>query len=154
VRELHLIRASDDKRRVDLEGVGSVRFTNMWGTKLTISAAGHGEWHLARSRRGTSITDTAGVAVAQITAAGVVHDGRVIEVTSPHQGMLERRPPFVISENGREIATAAPQIWSEKPLAVTIIDDAFATAEPLLFLLALYRAQLIAASRFASAPIN
>jgi hypothetical protein len=42
-------------------------------------------------------------------------------------------------------------VWSEKPTAVTVVDEDFAARHPLLLLLALYRAQLIAQSHFAGA---
>jgi hypothetical protein len=31
MRELQLVRSTEDKRRLDLAGVGTVRFENMWG---------------------------------------------------------------------------------------------------------------------------
>jgi hypothetical protein len=42
-------------------------------------------------------------------------------------------------------------VWDEKPVDVTILDEDWASRDPLLFLLALYAANLIAQSRLAGA---
>jgi hypothetical protein len=154
MRELQLVRSADDKRRLDLEGVGSVRFENIWGTKLVLTASGGGAWRIAGRgpfRRSSAATDALGTTVATMSRRGVEQGDRVVEVTTPHQGLLERRPPFVIVENGRELARVAPRVWDEKPLDVTLLEEEFAANDPLLFLLTLYRAQLVAASRQAGA---
>ncbi|HMJ96183.1 MAG TPA: hypothetical protein VK486_10035 [Thermoleophilaceae bacterium] len=151
MRELQLTRSPDDKRRLDLPGVGSLRFENLWGTKLRLSAPGHGEWRVVRSRRGVTVSDADGTTVAAFAGKGVEHGDVAIEVTTPHQGLLERRPPFVLLEGDRELARMAPSVWSEKPTAVTLFDEDFAARHPLLLLLALYRAQLVAQRRMASA---
>jgi hypothetical protein len=151
MRELQLIRSADDKRRLDLAGVGSVRFENLWGTKLRLTAPGHGEWSVVRSRRGVAVSDAVGMTVAAFSGKGVEHGGVTVEVTTPHQGLLDRRPPFLLLEGDRELARVGPSVWSEKPLAVTLLDEDFAERHPLLFLLALYRANLVASSRQAGA---
>jgi hypothetical protein len=154
VRELQLLRSPDDKRRLDLAGVGYVRFENMWGTKLVLVAASAGEWRVAGRlmfRGETTATDAAGTTVAKIAGNRVEYGDRTVEVTTPHEGLLEKRPPYLVVENGREIAHVASQAWSEKPLDVSILDEEFVTTDPLLFLLALYTAQLISARRSASA---
>jgi len=149
--ELQLTRAPDDKRRLDLPGVGSVRFENIWGTKLRIAAPGHPEWRVVRRRSGVTVSDPDGRTVAAFAGARVEHGDVAVEVTTPHQGPFDRRPPFVLMEGGRELARIAPSVWSEKPVAVTVLDEDFVAREPQLFLLALYRAQLVAASRMAGA---
>ena len=151
VRELQLTRSADDKRRLDLPGVGSLRFENIWGTKLRLTAPGHGEWRVVRRRRGVTVSDADGMTVAAFTGRGVEHGDVAVEVTTPHQGLLDRRPPFLLLEGDRELARMAPSVWSEKPTAVTLLDEDFAVQHPLLLLLALYRAQLVAASRQAGA---
>jgi hypothetical protein len=154
VRELQLVRSPDDKRRLDLPGVGHVRFESRWGNKLVLAAPDRGEWRVAGRlmfRSETTATDAAGTTVARIVGNGVEYGDRAIHVTTPHQGLLEHRPPFLIVENERELARVASQLWSEKPLDVTILDEEFVESDPLLFLLALYTAQLIAASRSAAA---
>jgi hypothetical protein len=151
MRELELTRSPDDKRRLDLAGIGSVRFENIWGTKLRITAPGHGEWRVERSRRGMTVSDADGMAVAAFAGARIEHGDVVVEVRTQHQGLLERRPPFLLVAGDRPLGRVAPSVWSEKPVAVTVVDENFAARYPLLFLLALYRAQLIAASRFAGA---
>jgi hypothetical protein len=151
MRELELIRCPDDKRRLDLAGVGSLRFEDLWGRKLRLSAPGHGEWRVVRSRRGVTVSDEAGATVATFTDAGVEHDGVAVDVTTPHQGLLDGRPPFLLLEGDRELARIGPLVWREKPTPVTLLDEEFAAREPLLLLLALYRAQLVAQSRMASA---
>jgi hypothetical protein len=148
--ELQLIRSPDDKRRLDLPGVGSLRFENLWGTKLRITAPGHGEWRIVRRRSGVTVSAADGTTAAAFTDRGVEHGGVVVEVTTPHQGLLERRP-FVLVQGDRELARMAPSVWSEKPTAVTLVDQDFAARHPLLLLLALYRAQLTAQRRMAAA---
>ena len=128
-----------------------MRFENLWGTKLRITAPGRGDWHVVRRRRGVTVSDADGTTVAAFTHRGVEHGDVAVEVRTPHQGLLDRRPPFLLIDGDRELARIEPSVWSEKPLAVTILDEDFATRQPLLLLLALYRAQLIAASRHAGA---
>jgi hypothetical protein len=154
MREIELTRSPDEKRRLDLPGVGTVRFENMWGTKLRLSAPGHGEWRVVRSRRGVAVSDMDGAAVASFDGARVEHGDVVVEVRAPQPGLLERRPPFVVVEGERELARIEPKVWSEKPTAVTIVDDDFAARHPLLLLLALYRTQLIAQSLYARAAAS
>jgi hypothetical protein len=151
MRELQLTRSTEDKRRLDLPGVGSVRFENIWGTKLRLTAPGHGEWRVVRRRGGVTVSDADGMTVAAFTHRGVEHGDVAVEVTTPHQGLLDRRRPFLLLEGDRELARVAPSVWSEKPTAVTVLDEDFAARHPLLFLVALYRAQLVAASRQAAA---
>ena len=153
MRELQLVRSSNDKRRLDLQGVGSVRFENMWGTKLCLSAPGQVDWRIAgRWRRGaTTATDATGAVVATLVGQRVEHGQRAVEVTTPHQGVFDRRPQFVLVENDREIARVAPHVWNEKPLDVTLMDEDFAAEEPQLLLFALWAANRIAASRQAGA---
>ena len=153
MRELQLIRSADDKRRLDLHGVGSVRFENMWGTKLCLSAPGHVDWRIAgRWRRGaTTATDATGAVVATLVGRRVEHGHRALDVTTPHQGIFDRRPPFVLVEGDREMARVAPQVWSEKPVDVTLMDEEFAAEQPQLLLFALWVACRIAASRQAGA---
>jgi hypothetical protein len=153
MRELQLIRSPDDKRRLDLHGVGSVRFENTWGTKLCLSAPGHVDWRIAgRARRGaTTATDATGAVVATLVGRRVEHGHRALDVTTPHQGIFERRPPFVLVEGDREMARVAPQVWSEKPVDVTLMDEEFAAEQPQLLLFALWVACRIAASRQAGA---
>ena len=150
MRDLQLVRGTDDKRRLDLEDVGSVRFENVWGTKLVLAAPGAGEWWIAGRgpfKRASVATDATGQTVAAFAAGRVEYDDRVVQVTTPDQGLLERRPPFVIVENAHELARVTPRVWDEKPLDVTLLDEAWASQDPLLFLLALYAANLIAISR-------
>jgi hypothetical protein len=153
MRELQLTRSPGDKRQLELPGVGSIRFENRLGTTATIAAAGCGDWHMSRGlfRGPTIATDAAGVTVAQITRSGVESAGRVLVPTTPHQGPLDRRPPFMLVEGERELARIAPHVWNENPLDVTVLDDVFAERDPQLFLFALYAANLIASSRMASA---
>jgi hypothetical protein len=154
MRDLQLIRSTDDKRRLDLEGFGSVRFENLWGTKLVIAAPGSGEWRIdgrGPFKRASVATDAAGTQVAAFSAGRVEYGDRVVEVAAPQQGLLERRPPFEIVEGTRELARVTPRVWDEKPLDVTLLDEEWASNDPLLFLLALYAANLIAQSRQADA---
>jgi hypothetical protein len=106
MRELQLTRATDDKRRLDLPGVGSLRFENIWATKLRLTAPGHGEWRVVRRRRGVTVSDADGMTVAAFTGRGV--EQRDV-------GPLDRRPPFLLLEGDRELARMAPSVWSEKP---------------------------------------
>ncbi|HEV7847034.1 MAG TPA: hypothetical protein VGO83_12330 [Thermoleophilaceae bacterium] len=149
--ELQLTRSKEDKRRLDLAGVGSVRFENLWGTKLRLTAPGQGEWRVVRSRRGVAVSDAAGTTVAAFVGDGVESGDVAVEITTPHQGLLGRRPSFLLLHGERELARVDPSVWSEKPLAITVLDEDFVARHPLLFLLALYRAQLVAASRQAAA---
>jgi hypothetical protein len=154
MREVQLIRSAEEKRRLDLDGVGTVRFENMWGTKLCVSAPGRGDWRInARTRRGAPLaaTDTTGAVVATVVGRRVEQGDRAVEVTTPDQGLFDRRPPFVLVADGREIARVAPHVWSEKPLDVTITDEGFADEQPQLLLFALWIACRIASSRMAGA---
>lgn len=156
MRETALTRDPDDKRRLDLPGVGTIRFANRWGTELELSAPGHDPWRIKRPmfRGAMTITDPAGGTAATMDDGGVEHGGRKVRVDAPRQGLLERRPPFLLLEGDRELARIAPRVWDEKPVAVTLLDESFAEQEPLLLLLAFYRANLVASSRMASAAVS
>ncbi len=124
------------------------------GTKLVLAADAGGEWGISVrlfGGPGPQATDAAGTVVAALKRGRIEYGGRVVEVTTPHQGLMERRPPFVIVENGREIARVAPKVWDEKPLDVTVLDEEFLARDPLLFLFALYGANGIAGARPAAA---
>lgn len=154
MRETALIRDSGDKRRLDLEGVGTVRFTDRLGRQLEISAPGRDPWRVKRPmfRGATTITDPAGATVATLVEGGVEHGGRTVRVTTPDtEGLFARYPPFLLLEGDRELARIDPRVWDEKPVAVTLLDETFAAEEPQLLLLGLYRANLIASSRMAGA---
>ncbi len=151
MRELQLTRSPDDKRRLDLPGVGSVRFENLWGTKLRITAPGHGEWRVVRSRRGIAVSDADGMTVAAVVGARVEHGDVAVEVRTQHQGLLERRPAGS-SGRGRSRAGSRRAVGVEREAhRGDRREEDFAARHPLLFLLALYRVQLIAASRMAGA---
>jgi hypothetical protein len=155
MRELQLTRSPDDKRRLDLPGVGSVRFENMWGTKLCFSSAGGAEWRIAGRRRGpVEVRDALGTTVATIDGRRATQGDRHVDVITPHQGLLERRPPFVLLEGDRELARVASRVWDEKPIDVTVLDEDFVSREPMLFLVALYAANRIASSRQAAAAAS
>ena len=157
MRELQLIRSAEDKRRLDLDGVGSVRFENIWATKLCVSAPGRVDWRIGgRARRGAPLTatDATGAVVATLVDGRFEHGDRAVAVTTPHQGMFERRPPFVLVEGDREIARVASKVWDEKPVDVTLIDEDFAAEQPQLLLLGLWVACRIAQSRMAGASVG
>ena len=61
--------------------------------------------------------------VATLVGARVEHGGRAVDVTTPHQGPFDRRPPFVLVEGDREIARVPPHVWDEKPLDMTLMDE-------------------------------
>jgi hypothetical protein len=67
------------------------------------------------------------------------------------RGCSSAAPAVLLLEGDRELARVAPSVWSEKPTAVTILDENFAARHPLLLLLALYRPQLAAQSHMAGA---
>jgi hypothetical protein len=154
MRELQLTRNPGDTRQLELAGVGTMRFGNRLGTKATIAAPGRGDWFMQRGlfRGPATAHDVAGATVAQVTGSGRVESaGRLLLATTPHQGLLERRPPFLLLEGEHELARVAPTVWSEKPLDVTILDEAFAERDPQLLLFTLYAANLVASARMASA---
>jgi len=101
-----------------------------------------------------TITDPAGSTVATMDGDGVEHGGRTVRVTTPDPvGLFAGYPPFLLLEGGREIARIDPRVWDEKPVAVTLLDEAFAQQEPQLLLLAFYAANLVASGRSARAAV-
>lgn len=150
VLDLLLLRSPDNKRHLDLAGVGSVEFANRWGTKLVFTSTSDVEWRIDGSgpfRRSSEATDVAGAVVAAFTSRGIEHAGRVIDVKTTDQGLFERRPPFLIREGERDLVRVAARVWDEKPIDVTVLDERFAVDDPLLLLFALYGANLIAVKR-------
>ncbi len=152
--DLQLVRSPDNKRHLDLAGVGGVEFTNRWGTKLVFTSTSGVQWRIDGSgpfRRSSEATDVAGVAVAAFTRQGIEHAGRVIDITTTDQGLFERRPPLLIREGEHDLVRVAARVWDEKPIDVTVLDERFAADEPLLLLFALFGANLVAAKRQARA---
>ena len=152
MRETALVRDPEDARHLDLEGVGTVRFTDRLGRQLELSAPGRDPWRIRRPmfRGKTTITDSSGTTVATMAGDGVEHGGRAVRVATPEtEGLFAKSPPFLLVEGERELARIDPRVWDEKPVAVTLLDEAFAAEEPQLLLLGSYCANLIASSRMA-----
>src|SRR4051812_43112741 len=128
MRELQIIRSAHEKRRLDVDGIGTVRFENMWGTKLRLSAPGRGDWRISAGWRGGANTalDATGAVAATVVDGRIEQGARAVTITKPHRGIFERRPPFVLLEGDHELARVAPHVWSEKPVDVTLMDEDFA----------------------------
>ncbi len=151
MREVTFVRG---KRRHDLPGVGSVRLTSRWGNKAVVSAPGHPEWRLSGRvwfREVTHVADQAGVEIATYTQThGIAYGERSLRVRPPRQGLTDKAKPVELSEDGQVLATFSPYPWGLKPVTVTILDEDFARAEPLLILLGAWGANQIAAIKSAA----
>ena len=160
MRELTLIRDPQDKRRLDLAGIGTIRFTSKWGNKVTLSAPGHGDLHLRGRlmlRDVTHISDQIGTELGTFTASkrAIELGARTLHVSKPKEGWTGGPQPVELIEDERVLARYAPWAWDgRRPITVEILDEEFAGAEPLLVLLGLYGTVQYAIVRSASAAAS
>jgi hypothetical protein len=153
VREVTFVR---DKRLNELPGVGSVRFTSRWGNNAVVSAPGHPEWQLSGRvmlRDWTHVADQTGMEIAtfNVTRRAIEYGRRKLLVWPPRQGLMDKAKPIELMEDGEVLATYSPRAWGTKPVTVTIFDEDFARAEPLLILLGAWGAKEIATVKSATA---
>jgi hypothetical protein len=160
MRELTLIRDPDDKRRLDLEPLGTFRWTSAAGHKATLSAPSHPDWHLGGRimlRDVTHITDQLGTKLGTFTASkrAIELGPRTLHVRKPKEGWTGGPQPVELIEDERVLARYAPWAWDGKrPITVEIVDEEFAGREPLLVLLGLYGTVPYAISSSAAAAAS
>ena len=157
MRELTLTRDPQDKRRNDLPGIGTVRFTSAFAHKTVLSAPSHGDWHLRGRimlRDVTHISDQTGIEIGTFTSSrSTIEIGdRTLHVLQAREGWTGGAKPVELVEDERPLVRYAPWSWDgRRPVTVKILDEEFAAEEPLIVLLGLYGALQYAISRSASA---
>jgi hypothetical protein len=157
VTEVLLTRDPADRRRNDLPGIGTVQFTSAWGNKAVLSAPGHPEWHLRGRlmfRDVTHVADQTGIELGTFTRSkrAIEVGGRTLVVRMPKESLTSGPKPVELLEDERMLARYAPWAWDgERPVTVTLLDEEFARAEPLMVLLGLYGTLQYAIMRSAKA---
>ncbi len=145
MRELELTRSRDDRRRYDLEGVGSVRLGGWLSGGATIEA---GDALLEVRRRGilrrtTEAEDHTGAPVGRFGPEGwrrggpLWWDGRELAL-KPSSAWRER---YALVEGDRELALLEGKGWGSRPVRIRLDDPAI---DPALLLFAAYVVRALA----------
>ncbi len=144
--ELALTRSSGDKRRYELEGVGTLRLGG-WASRWATAEVGERRWGFARRgilRCVIQATNPAGTVVGafegrSLKRGGALRwDGRDY-VLRPDSRWKER---YALDDDGRTLATLDGKNWGKRPVRFDLADDV--TTEPGLLLFAAFVVRALA----------
>jgi hypothetical protein len=137
-RELELARSRDDRRRYEIDGVGSLRLNGWFGRGATADAGGT-SWsfdHYGFWRRAILASDAAGAPVGSFEPRSLRRGGAL-----RWRGRdLELRPAsrwkqrYAVVDGDRELAVLEGKGWGRRPVRMTVDDD----IEPGLLLFAAF----------------
>jgi hypothetical protein len=147
VTELALTRSSGDRRRYELEGVGTLRLGG-WATRWATAEAGERRWGFARRGiLGTVVqaTDPAGTVVGSFTGRSIKRGGTLRwqehdYALAPDSRWRQR---YALVDGERPLATMEGHAWGKRPVRVDIEDDA-AAIDPGLVLFAAFVVRALA----------
>jgi hypothetical protein len=127
VTDLAFVRASDDRRAYDLEGVGRLRLGSWWRRDATITGADGREWQARRvgwGRRAVA-TDGAGTEVAAFEPKGGLARGGRLGTAAGRS--YELRPSsvwkerYALVDGGTEVAAIEASGWGgRRPVRVSL----------------------------------
>jgi hypothetical protein len=134
--ELALTRSSGDKRRYELDGIGTLRLGG-WATRWATAEAGERRWGFARRGiLGTRVqaTDPAGTVVGGFEGRSIKRGGplRWQEHDYALQPDSRWRQRYALVDGNRTLATMEGHTWGKRPVRVDIEDDAGALDPGLL----------------------
>jgi hypothetical protein len=138
--ELELTRSRDDRRRYDLEGVGSLRLQGWMSRGATADVEGSG-WAFRRRgfwRTAFEATDAEGDEAGTFRATGLKRGGtlrwgdRELQLRA---GSFWRER-YALADGERELALFEGKSWGRRPVRVTIDDPA--ALDPALVLFTAY----------------
>jgi hypothetical protein len=138
--ELELTRSRDDRRRYELEGVGSLRLEG-WGARRATADTGEGAWQFARRgvlKPTVEATDLAGTPRGEFKARGLRRGGTLRWgerefALRPASAWRER---YALVDGERELLLLDGKGWGKRPVKITVED--LAAIEPGLLLFAAY----------------
>jgi hypothetical protein len=125
--ELALTRSSGDRRRYELEGVGTLRLGG-WASRWATAEAGEREWGLARRgilRSRIEATDSAGTVVGSFSGRSLKRGGTLRweedeYVLKPDSHWKER---YALVAGDRRLALVEGRGWGKRPVRVDLDDD-------------------------------
>lgn len=138
--DLELTRTPDDRRRYELEGVGTLRLEG-WGSRRATAEAGQGGWQFARRgifKPTVEATDLAGAPAAEFKAHGLRRGGtlRWGEREFALRPASIWRERYALADGERELVLLDGKGWGKRPVKITIEDPT--AIEPGLLLFAAY----------------
>jgi hypothetical protein len=125
--ELALTRSAGDKRRYELDGIGTLRLGG-WATRWATAAAGERKWGFARRGiLGTVVqaTDPAGTVVGSFAGRSIKRGGALR--WQDHDYALQPdsrwRERYALVDGDRTLATMEGHAWGKRPVRVDLPDD-------------------------------
>jgi hypothetical protein len=138
--DLELTRTREDRRRYELEGVGTLRLEGFFARRAT-AEAGTASWSLRRvGFWGLAIeaTDATGAIVGTFEARSIKRGGTVRwggrELTLRSSSWWKER--YALADGDRELAVLDGKGWGKRPVRVTLDDPG--AVEPGLLLFATF----------------
>lgn len=135
--ELALTRSPGDRRRFELEGVGTLRLGG-WASRWATVEAGERRWGLARRglwRSRIEATDPAGSVVGTFEGRSLKRGGTLRweereYVLKPDSHWTER---YALGDGDRRLAVLEGRGWGKRPVRVDVEDRSAIDAGLLLF---------------------
>ena len=135
--ELELTRSKDDRRRYELDGVGSLRLQG-WASRSASAEAPGRSWQFGRRgflRPVVEATDAAGGVAGTFKGSGIKRGGTL---RWGDRGLQLRpasvwRERYALADRDRELATFEGKGWGKRPVKVTVEDPAAVDPALLLF---------------------
>ena len=126
--ELALTRSSGDKRRYELDGIGTLRLGG-WASRWATAVVGERKWGLARRGILKSViqaTDPAGTVVGEFEGRSLKRGGTLRwderdYVLQPDSRWKEH---YVLVDGERRLAMLEGKGWGKRPVRVEIDDSA------------------------------
>jgi len=153
--ELALTRTSGDRRRYDLEGMGTLRLGG-WASRWATAEAGVRRWGFARRglfRTVIEATDPAGSVVGSFAGRSLKRGGSLRwdehEYALAPDSMWKER--YALLDGERRLAVLDGKGWGKRPVRIDVDDDADLPLGLLLFTAFVVRALAEDASSSAGA---
>jgi hypothetical protein len=152
--ELALTRSSGDKRRYELDGIGTLRLGG-WATRWATAEAGARKWGFARRGiLGTVVqaTDPAGTVVGTFEGRSIKRggplrwDGREYALQSDSRW----RERYALVDGERTLATMEGHAWGKRPVRVDL-EDGGPAIDPGLLLFTAFVVRALAGDAAAAA---
>ena len=125
--ELALTRSSGDKRRYELDGIGTLRLGG-WASRWATAMAGERKWGLARRGILKSViqaTEPDGTVVGEIEGRSLKRGGSLR--WEEHADALEPdsrwKEHYALVDGERRLATLEGKGWGKRPVRVELADD-------------------------------
>ena len=135
--ELALTRKKGDRRRFDLDGVGTLRLGG-WASRWATAEVGERRWGFARRgvwRTRIEATDPAGTVTGLFEGRSIKRGGTLRwqeheYVIAPDSRWRER---YALNDGDRTLAVLDAKGWGKRPVRVDVDDDAGVDGGLLLF---------------------